>query len=144
MAGQRRRKRIGRGVGQPRAACRLVRFTRPRVLPEALLAEALAPLSPGQRASVLARFDHLNRAHPDPPPDDRTAAVLRILDTPAYRAELARDLLVTRGTEDGYPPWRVADAVLDLNQEQSQIARSVLVERLSEAAGGPEDRARGD
>ena len=140
MAGERRRKRIGRGVGQPRAACRLIRFTRPLLLPEALLAEALAPLSPGQKASVLARFDHLNRAHRDPPLDERAAAFVRVLDTPAYRAELARDLLATRGTEEGYPSWQVADAVLDLNQEESQVARKALVERLSEVAGGPEDR----
>lgn len=159
MAGTHKRtKRIG-GSSQPNAACRMARYTEPRMLPGDVMAEALSTLSPEERKLALRRFDHMVRAHPVPRLDDEEAALVAVLDTPALRVDLARDALAERGTED-MPPWRVAEAVLDLNQDRSGIAQDVLVERLSslrsrgvrvarwresDLLDGPEaPRARGD
>lgn len=129
MAGQRRTKR--RGAAQPKAACRMARYTEPKVLPGDLLAEGLSGLSPQERRWVLRHFDHLVRAHPIQSLDERTAALVEALDTPSFRAQVAEDALAARGTHEDYEPWRVAEAVLDLNQDRSGLAQALLVERLA-------------
>lgn len=80
---------------------------------------------------MLARFDHILRAHPDPPLDERAAAVLHLVDTRELRIELARQMLDLSGSE-GFDDWRVADGLLDLNQDDSTVARSVVLRYLAD------------
>ena len=108
----------------------MARYTVPRMLPGDVLAEALSTLSSEEHKLALRRFDHMVRAHPVERLEDEEEALVAALDTPALRIDLARDALAERGTED-MPAWRVAEAVLDLNQDRSGIAQSFLVERLA-------------
>ncbi len=109
----------------------MARYSEPRVLPGDLLVDGLSALSGHERRWVLQHFDHLVRAHPIPALEERTAAIVEALDTSSFRVEVAREALAARGTHEDYEPWRVAEAVLDLNQERSGLAQAILVERLA-------------
>ena len=101
-----------------------------RQLPAQLIHDVLSMLTPTERAYVLWRVDHFARAHPPEPLDEETEALVRALDTPERRIEHAKRCLAELGPGSGLEPWRIADAVLDLNQDQSLIMHSLLAERV--------------
>lgn len=133
MASQRCKPRRRLGRAQLARSCNLERYTKPRLLPAELLDEALSLLSRAQRSWLLARCEHFERYHPPEPMDDRTEAVVSALDTAEFRIETATHCLA-HGAEEGLEPWQIADAVLDMNQEQSTIIRRLLAQHVTEEA----------
>jgi hypothetical protein len=105
------------------------------MLPQTLLTEALSVLSPAERGWVLRRFAHILRDHPSPSLDSEAAAFVRRFDTNEARIALAEQLLASRGTEERYAPWRVADYLLDLNHEHSSVMRHALQQEFAARRG---------
>jgi hypothetical protein len=131
MAIQRRKRRRGQpGRAQLQRSCNLRRRSMEGQLPAQLINDVLGMLTPTERAYVLWRVDHFARMHPPEPLDEETEALVRALDSPERRIEHAKDYMTELRPGSELEPWRIADAVLDLNQDQSLIMHSLLAQEV--------------